>query len=52
MKIKGRELNPPLMILRRATCFPFLLAGLCIAYVAALLGWGLYDANKLWKDAW
>ena len=45
----GRPLAPPSTILRRLLAFPILRSAQAVAFIAILIGWGLYDAKHYWS---
>lgn len=44
-----RGMLPWWTILRRLVFYPFLLVGVCLAFVAIVGGFGLDDAKSFWK---
>ena len=49
---RGRKLNNPATITRRLLCWPPMIVCLALTAFFVLLGWGVYDAKRFWRDAW
>jgi hypothetical protein len=50
MKYKGKQLNPLHVIARRLIAYPFLQAFRFLFCLAVLVGWGTYDAQRMWEE--
>lgn len=46
---EGRRLADPLTIARRLLALPVFMAGKCLAFIGALIGWGWDSAMQVWR---
>jgi hypothetical protein len=49
---KGRKLNAPHTILIRLLLWPLLQLLRCCIFAVIIMGWGWYDAKRIWDDIW
>lgn len=50
MKWRGRQLLPIHTIARRLIAFPFIMAARGLLFLVVLAGWGMYYAERVWRE--
>ena len=47
---RGNKLNPLHVIMLRVLIWPVLQFSRCLLFASVFIGWGAYDAKRVWAD--